>query len=34
MGRRKHCTAEERQIAVNLQKEGKSLREIAKSLGR
>lgn len=34
MGRRKHCTAEERQIAVNLQKDGKSLREIPKSLGR
>lgn len=34
MGRKKHCSSDERAIAKNLRKGGKSLREISKSLGR
>lgn len=34
MGRKNHCTAAEKKIAMNLRNEGKSLRQIAKSLGR
>lgn len=34
MGRKSHCTSEEKRLVLMLRNEGKSLREIAKSLGR
>lgn len=34
MGRKSHCTSEKRRLVMNLRKDGKSLREIAKSINR